>query len=297
MKKYYFLLLGCMIGLSACNVSVTTQTPATTQTPIKAVTSTPSVESTQTSAPLNFSPILYGWNSGSGSLLLLGGVQEDTWLGPETASAQIRDGSVYDLYSSDVRSQATGGIPAPDPICDTYFIDVDENISVAGMTGVAQGWQVTQRNMEELSSENEFYQGVVTQWLIEEGILDPVIEHLRVLRVDIEGDGVDEVFISASHFSDESGHMIESGDYTVILMRKVNGDDVETLDLVGKVYPSQELEMTFPITYSLANFMDLNQDGNLEVIIDIERWEGFGAAVYQINGLDRVQVLQAFCGS
>jgi len=286
-----------MLVLSACNVPVTTQIPTTTQTPIKVVTSTLNVAPTQTPAPLNFSPVLYGQNSGSGSLLLLGGIQEGTWLGADTASAQVRDGSVYDLYSSDVRLQVTGGIPAPDPICDTYFIDVDENISFAGMIGVAQGWQVTQRNVEELSSESEFYQGVVAQWLIEEGMQDPIIENLRVLRLDIEGDGVDEVFISASHFNDDSGHMIESGDYTVILMRKVNGDDVETLDLVGNIYPSQEPEMTFPISYSLANFVDLNRDGKLEVIIEINRWEGFGAAVYQIDGLNSVQVLQAFCGS
>ena len=298
MKNIYFLLLICTLALSACNVPAVTQPSTTTSTltPINAVTPILNVETTQTLVPLNYSPVLSGQNSEGGTFLLLGGIQDGIWLGPDTAAAQIQDGTVFDIRSTNARLQMTGRISGPDPICGAYFIDADENIPVSGMIGVANGWPVTQRNVEELSSENEFYRQVVMDWLIEQGISTPVVENLHVSRVDIEGDGVDEVFISASHFKDATGHMSEYGDYTVILMRKVQGDNAVTLDLVMDVYPSQEPELTFPIEYSLANFIDLDQDGNLEVIIEINRWEGFGAAVYQINGSDRVQVLQAFCG-
>jgi hypothetical protein len=34
----------------------------------------------------------------------------------------------------------------------------------------------------------------------------------------------------------------------------------------------------------------LNQDGILEVVVDIQRWEGDGAAIYQIDGQDILQV-------
>jgi len=298
MKNIYFLLLFCTLVLNACNAPAVTQPSAITSTltPINIVTPTLSVETTQTPKLLNFSPVIYGQNFGSGTFLLLGGVQDGAWLGPDTVAAQIQDGMVFDIYSTDSRLQMIGHVSGPDPICDTYFVDADENISVSGMIGVAQGWDVTQRKMEELSSDNDFYRQVVMDWLIEQGISNPIVENLHVSRVDIEGDGVDEVFLSASHFNDGSGHMSEYGDYTVILMRKVNGDDAVTLDLVREIHSSQEPEMTFPIKYSLTDFIDLDQDGNLEVIIEINRWEGFGAAVYQINGSDRVQVLQVFCG-
>ena len=41
---------------------------------------------------------------------------------------------------------------------------------------------------------------------------------------------------------------------------------------------------------SFANFIDLNQDGILEVVIDIQRWEVDGAAVFQVKGQDIIRV-------
>jgi hypothetical protein len=81
----------------------------------------------------------------------------------------------------------------------------------------------------------------------------------------------------------------------MILMRKVVGNDAVTLPIVADVYHSRELEMTFPRTYSLANFIDLNQDGVLEVVVDIRGWEMFGAIVFQIDGDDVIQTLRAEC--
>ena len=54
-------------------------------------------------------------------------------------------------------------------------------------------------------------------------------------------------------------------------------------------------EITYPRTYSLANFIDLNQDGRLEVIVEIQKWEGFGARVFQIDGEDVLPALSAEC--
>jgi hypothetical protein len=61
------------------------------------------------------------------------------------------------------------------------------------------------------------------------------------------------------------------------------------------VYRSQDLEITYPRTYSLANFVDLNQDGRLEVVVEIQKWEGFGARVFQIDGEDVIQTLGTEC--
>jgi len=313
-----YALLFCLLILTACNAPVGNPvtefvpTPKPTLAPVNTVTAAAIPEATMTSTPeimlgggatvtqtpqsSNFSPILFGKNFGYTTFLLLGGVDENGWLSPDLATSVGSESVRYDIYSTNGTSQITGDAPKFSEPCRAYFVRTDANIADTGMVGVGLGWQVTQRNVEELPSENEFYQGVVSQWLTAKGMSNPIIENLRVLRVDIEGDGVDEVFISASHFNDESGHMIESGDYTVILMRKVKGNDAVTLEVVGDVYPSQELAMTFPFKYSLANFIDLNRDANLEVVIEIERWEGLGAAVYQINELERVQVLQAFCG-
>ena len=68
-----------------------------------------------------------------------------------------------------------------------------------------------------------------------------------MLRVDLEGTGADEVFISATYL-DDSQHFTKDGDYSIVLMRKLWGDELVTKLLVGDVYHSKDPEMTYPRT-------------------------------------------------
>lgn len=36
-------------------------------------------------------------------------------------------------------------------------------------------------------------------------------------------------------------------------------------------------------------------DGRLEVVVDVQKWDGFGARVFQIDGDDVIQTLSAEC--
>lgn len=179
--------------------------------------------------------------------------------------------------------------------CGTYSVGTEADLNEAGFIGTLDGWDVTKRDVTELSAEGEFYRQAVTDWLSSEGVPAPQIDTMQVFRVDIEGDGADEVFVSAHHFTDGSGHMTQAGDYSVVLMRRVTGNDVLTLAITGKIHTSAQPELTFPFTYSFSNFIDLNQDGILEVVVALKRWEGFGASVYQIDGQEIVQVLNDVC--
>jgi len=301
MKTIHFPFLACILMLGACGVPASAPTVELTLTsspmPLPDATSTltPIPTDTQASAPLVFSPIIYGRNFDKTTFLLLGGVGGDVWLAPDLTVARFAGASQYDIHTiPNGIVQITGNAPQFSPTCKSYFVEADSNVDGSGIVGVAQGWQVTQRNVEELPPDNQFYQQVVTDWLKAEGIPAPQLDGLRVVRVDIEGDGVDEIFINASHL-DESQHTTKAGDYSVVLMRKVAGNDAVTLPILGDVYHSPEPEITFPLTYSLANFMDLNQDGILEVVVDIQKWEGVGAIVYQIDDQDVIQTLRAVC--
>ena len=132
-------------------------------------------------------------------------------------------------------------------------------------------------------------------WLVSQGVTGPDVSITRVVRVDIEGDGVDEVFINASRFLEETGHNTEMGDYSILLMRKVVGEVVVTVPVVADVYISPTAELSFPFTYLLVNFLDLNGDGFLEVIVDVSRWEGSGVMVYQVDGVNVTQALMSVC--
>ena len=86
---------------------------------------------------------------------------------------------------------------------------------------------------------------------------------------------------------------MEFGDYSLVLLRKVVGDSVETIPIVADYY--YEVAMQFPLTYAMAFPADLNSDGTLEILVGVERWEGSGIFVFEIVGTQVRPVFEAFC--
>jgi hypothetical protein len=327
--KTSLTIFGFLFTLIACSqtpvisISLETPTPAVSATPVAAETEsalaspTPWLGGTETAMafltaesqsqseptqvviekPADFTPVLYGGKVYQTTFfLLLGGVSRDVWLAPEISVARFSGEVTYSLHSLTQESKyfLWGKTPEFSPTCKTYSVGTEAFLDESGFVAVVDGWTITKRPLTELADEEEFYRQTVTDWLQAEGVQDPQIDAIQVYRVDIEGDGTDEVFISAAHL-DDSGHTTRAGDYSIVLMRQVIGDDAVTKLVVGDLYHSREAEITFPRTYSLANFIDLNQDGILEVVVDIQKWEGFGARVFQIDGEDVIQTLSAEC--
>ena len=256
----------------------------------------PSATQEVTEKTIDFSPVLFGKKYDKTVFLLLGGVGRGVWFTPDVSALRFADEATYSLHTLTQENKYffQGKAPESSPTCDSFFIGTDANLDEIGMVAVLDGWDITKRDVTELPAKNQFYQQVVIDWLTAEGVSSPELGSLQIFRVDLEGDGADEIFISATRL-DGSQHTTKAGDYSVVLMRKVVGNDAVTIPLVADVYSSKELEIIFPRTYSLANFIDLNQDGVLEIVVGIEKWEGFGAIIYQVNRQDVIQALKAEC--
>ena len=301
MKTIHSLFLVCVLILGACGAPTSAPTAelAATDTatplPVAISTLTPVPIITETTvppaAPEGFSPILYGRKFDKMTFILLGGVEGEGWLTPEMSAARFTGPLQYDIHTFRGESvQLAVDALQFSPPSKGFGIRIDSPVEGSGIVGVAQGWQVLKRDVEELASDNDFYEQVVMDWLKAKGVTSPQLGVLHVFRVDIEGDSVDEIFINATHL-DESQHTTQAGDHSIVLMRKVVGNDAITLPVVEDIYDSQEPEITYPTTYSLGNFLDLNQDGVLEVIVDTQAWEKFGAIIYQIKDGNVIQVL------
>jgi len=330
----FILLVGLTACSNNVSFSVEVLTPApvnqpATETPIAMLPSpTPWVEGTQTAQanqppsltggtvnsalptfsfsevtqqvvekPADFSPVLYGGNLyGNTFFLILGGVTQNGWLTPAESVGRFSGEVTYSLHNMTTASKyfLWGRVPNFSPTCQNYLVETDAQVDEGGFTGVIDGWSTTKREVTELSDDGVFYQEAVSDWLKTQGMTSPQPGTLQVFRTDLDGDGVNEIFISATHL-DESQHMTYPGDYSVVLMRKVNENEAVTIPLVADVYTETNNGMTYPRTYSVANFIDLNQDGIMEVVLDIQKWEGFGASVYQINGQIVNQALSVVC--
>ena len=284
-----FLLAACVQGPPATPISPT-EVPWPTATAI----------SSPVPAPLDFSPILYRRSlSRYFEFQLIGGVQNERWLSADEITEYVQPGQAYDIYALDgfagEASLVDYGFFMEPSVCGVYYLGSDFDLDVPGLIGVARDWNVTSRPSQDLPVDTPVYQQAVENWLVSQGLSGPDVRITRVLRVDIEGDDVDEVFINASRFLDETGHSTEAGDYSFLLMRKVAGDSVVTVPVVADVYDSPTPELTFPFTYSLVNVLDLNGDGILEVMIEVIRWEGEGVMIYQVDGVSVTQALMSVC--
>lgn len=260
-------------------------------TPFPTVTPDPSA----IARPTDFSPVLYGGKLYQSTFfLLLGGVTRDGWLSPEESAVRFSGEATYSLHSMVYITKyfLWGRAPEYQPAYQSYLIGTDAMLDESGMVGTLDGWPVAKWQADELSPDNDLYRQAVLDWLAKQGVADPQLGSLRVFRVDLENDGSDEIFLNATRL-DDSQHTTRAGDYSIVLMRKIVGTEVVMVPLVADVYFSREAEVTFPHTYSLANFIDLNQDGKLEVVVDFRKWEGFGAAVFQVNGQTVIQALIA----
>jgi len=275
--------------LSTAEVSTIKQSP----TPL--VPLTPTMTPTAAMMQAGFSPVLLGQKYDADTFfILLGGVQGGEWLTTDQTAAKIAGASEYDVYTlAKGMYQVYGYAPVTYQPYSDYLLNTDATLDETGMIGLVHGWSARTGAVEELPSSNELYHQVVLDWLSQAGMADPQIGTIQIYRVDLEADGTDEIFISATRV--ESQHTTKAGDYSMILMRKVNGSEALTVPVLVDLYASVKPGNPFPCTYTIGNFIDLNQDGVLEVVAAYERWEGFGAAVYQVNGQNVAEVLGSTC--
>lgn len=108
----------------------------------------------------------------------------------------------------------------------------------------------------------------------------------QIVKVDLEGDGVDEVFISvqssenylSDFWSKESGAL-----YSYLLMRKLVNGKPQIFVLYGEQF-RESGDADFTMLFKVAGFWDLDRDGVLEIVVSGEYYEGFGLGIYSFDG-------------
>jgi hypothetical protein len=188
----------------------------------------------------------------------------------------------------------SGQSPTHELLCDQYYVNTAPFSLNQSAVGVAGDWNVLPRQPQDIPTDTEVYLQAVADWLVEQAPSQPIVAINKIRKVDVEGNGTDEVFISASHFAESSGHNVEPRDYSVILMRTVSGAEVKTIPLVSDYY-AEGSENSFPWSYSLEFIGDLNGDGRMEVMVGLSRWEGSGVMVFEIDGQEVQLVFSVKC--
>jgi len=297
--RYFLIVVFLLCAAAGCaplntpQVVAPTMQPESTPTtaletstkPLNTPTLLPSIIPSQAHPILVFPP----YDSPGG--YLLGAARDGDWLSSEYPVARPSPQQDYALYSArDRQGSAVGGEPVEEPTCPSFWsVPIKHPAGVAAAIGA--DWDALPRVPQAVDVNDPQVVQQVRDFLISQGIDQPAVKIQRSLQVDLEGDGIPEFLVAASRFVEETGHDVNPGDYSIILLLR---EGQTALPVVSDRYTREE-SLVFPDRYGLLALLDLNGDGHLEILVEITGWEKTGALAFTIDGSALENVLQARC--
>lgn len=248
--------------------------------------------------------------------LLLGGWHNGEWLQNKMATHQLDIKQSWQILSLDGQYQTSKSIhpPSHKPPCeDSSLVHIPSSPSRQHRLAISPYLKAQPRPIHILSNQNTFYRQEIRSQLIKKGVLNPIINMTNAIRVDLDGDGRDEVILAASYFANtangqQAGNLKSSwppphagaGDYSIMLMRYLHNGVVKTKILHESIFIRDEksdAEWQMPTIANLAGIADLNGDNKMELVIWDAYYEGFGARVFEWTPeLGLIERLNAGCG-
>ena len=154
------------------------------------------------------------------------------------------------------------------------------------------------RDVEILSPASNVYRQAAAEVVKNQGLNDPDVQVVQVVRADMDGDGKDEVIVVAERLTDKQGLFAQAGDYSFVFVRRLV-DEVPVTTVVSESIPSTEPDSTpFINSQRVAAIADLNGDGRMELAVSLRYYEGAGMNFYEMErGGTFPEVLRSGCGA
>jgi hypothetical protein len=242
---------------------------------------------------------VYLWGTGTQTGCLLGAAEGDTWLAADSAAPRLSGGEQYRLYTlSGLVGTRTGTPPEQNPAgpcAHVHWVTISEADPDSAAVAVGSMLEPLPRPVEVLAPDNETYRQVVADILREQGIPEPEVIITQAVGADLEGDGVDEILLTATRLSQPGLPTVDAGDYSMLLMLKQIEGQIEPFLVDAQVYLGDAEQVT-PYTYEITSILDANGDGSMEVMVAANYYEGSIATLYRVVGTRLEAVLGCGCG-
>ena len=238
---------------------------------------------------------------------LFGAISDGKWIKADETAKLISDEITYRVYGlTQTLGEAKGGKstrPEGVPCEEIWAVSLSpkpEN----GVIAIAATWNALPREPKVIDTTQKVYVDAVRDFLKTKGIEQPKVKIDNILRVDLDGDGEEEVLISAANYfgkADRIPMRSPAGSYSMVLLRRVVAGKVATQLVAGefhpKAYVSKEGSFDAPSIYKVIATLDLNGDGKLEVVVGSDYYEGGETTIYRCDPKKVEALLSVACGA
>ncbi len=236
---------------------------------------------------------------------LFGASADKKWIKADEAAKSMTDETTYRVYGlTQSLGEAKAGKPKPEdaPCEETLSVSLSPKPE-KGVIAIAASWNALPRTVQVLDPTQKVYVNAVRDFLKTKGIDQPKVKIDNIVGVDLDGDGEEEVFISATNYfeKDEKVPMRSpAGSYSCVLLRQVVAGKVETQMFEGEVYPkayTKTPEFNAPNAYKVIAVLDLDGDGKMEVVVHQRYYEGEATTIFHCDPKKYQALLYVGCGA
>ena len=232
---------------------------------------------------------------------VLGAPVNGTWRDGQHVARQVGAGRRYRVFGpAGLLGTSTGtrAVSEDVPCAETFGVELSPRPEAAEAEVAVDGaWNVLPRPVTRLSAAAAAgYAGAVRQILLQHGIRSPVARVTGAARVDLDGDGTEEVIVSAFRSTGNGTFTVGAGDYSLVFVRKLVGGVVRTIMLEQEYHPRARGETTTN-EYTIAGAWDLDGNGGYEIVIRASYYEGGWMTLYRIRGTTAQNLVSAGCGA
>jgi hypothetical protein len=236
---------------------------------------------------------------------LFGAVSNGKWLKAEETAKAVQADTTYQIYSlTDKVGEAKGSAPksVDEPCPDTMEVSLSEKPE-DGVIGLAASWNALPRKPRIADTTQHVYVDAVRDFLKTKGIDQPKVKIDNIVHVDLDGDGEDEVLISATNYHKDDRVPMRSpaGSYSMVLLRRVVAGKVETQLVEGEFHPQayvrRDDSFDAPNAYKVIAVLDLDGDGKMELVVGSNYYEGEEITIYRCDPKKSEALLSVSCGA